>query len=183
VSDVTGAVARLRAQLDDFVSDENVVELDDEAWWEQLGDLLDFVYVERALARRAAREVVRCPALYHGTTRCVRTQEHLGNHFSPSTGQWKNERVTSTETATHDTPRCEETYNPGAWPYTSRCVLPTGHGPDHRDRNGKWVPYGRDVSCPRCIAYPGEPCRDTAGQKTATHPERVRSSAQHRAES
>lgn len=88
---VSDAIARLRTQLDDFVADADVVSLDDEAWWERLGDLLDVVYAARALARREAREAVRCPALYQGTTRCVRNRDHAGNHYSPVTGQWKSE--------------------------------------------------------------------------------------------
>jgi hypothetical protein len=33
--------------------------------------------------------------------------------------------------------------------------------------------YGRDVSCPRCAAPVCEGCRNSAGQKTVTHWERV----------
>jgi hypothetical protein len=90
VSD-SDAIKNFRAQLDDFVADEDVVWLDDEAWWERLGDLLDVVYAARARERRAEREANRCPALYRGTTRCVRNREHAGHHYSPVTGQWKSE--------------------------------------------------------------------------------------------
>jgi len=48
-------------------------------------------------------------------------------------------------------------------------------------RNSDSPSYGRAVSCPRCVAPPGQPCRSVTGQKTVAHWERVRSSAQYRA--
>jgi hypothetical protein len=87
-------INEFRRALADFVADDDVVQLDDEAWWKQLGDLLDPVYAERALERRAQREANRCPARYRGATRCVRNADHPSDHYSPVTGRWKNEKVT-----------------------------------------------------------------------------------------
>lgn len=86
-------IGEFRRVLNDFVADEEVVQLDDEKWWERLGELLDEVYAERARQRRAEREANRCPALYRGVTRCVRKVSHPSDHFNPTTGRWKNEKV------------------------------------------------------------------------------------------
>lgn len=44
-------IKKLRAQLDDFVSDEGVVQLDDEQWWLALCDLIDPVIDARVEAQ------------------------------------------------------------------------------------------------------------------------------------
>lgn len=33
--------------------------------------------------------------------------------------------------------RCKVSWNPGVWPYTTRCVLDGGHKDDHKDRYGR----------------------------------------------
>lgn len=35
-----------------------------------------------------------------------------------------------------DAERCPATWNPGVWPYTTRCIADAGHGPNHLDRHG-----------------------------------------------
>lgn len=84
-------IGEFRRALDNFVADEEVVQLEDEAWWERLSDLLDEVYAERAFERRAQREATRCPARYQGVAQCVRSKHVTGDHYSPVTGRWKNE--------------------------------------------------------------------------------------------
>lgn len=37
-----------------------------------------------------------------------------------------------------DAQRCAATYNPGVWPYTTRCVFKVNHTWAHKDKNGKW---------------------------------------------
>lgn len=84
-------MGKFRDQLDDFVADADVVRLDDDAWWERFGELLDVVLAATAREKRAARQAVQCEALYRGTTRCVRTREHSGDHYTPATGRWRND--------------------------------------------------------------------------------------------
>jgi hypothetical protein len=86
-------ISEFRDALEDFTGYGDKAALSDEQWWEQFGELLDVVLATRARAKRAAREANRCPALYHGVTRCVRARHDVGNHFNPTTGQWKNERM------------------------------------------------------------------------------------------
>ena len=41
---------------------------------------------------------------------------------------------------TRDVERCPVTWNPGVWPYTTRCVSNVGHGGKHTDRHGNtWI--------------------------------------------
>ncbi len=40
--------------------------------------------------------------------------------------------------AARNATRCTETWNPGVWPYTTRCIFKAGHTWDHKDKNGKW---------------------------------------------
>lgn len=35
---------------------------------------------------------------------------------------------------------CMVAWNPGVWPYTTRCVLTRGHEADHEDREGRTIP-------------------------------------------
>jgi hypothetical protein len=72
------AVARLRAQLDDFVSDEDVVRLDDDAWWDKLTELVNAVLAERARAKREAN-------LWIKTGRTLHTHD-AGEYRDPETG-------------------------------------------------------------------------------------------------
>lgn len=44
--------------------------------------------------------------------------------------------VNSVSDRKRDAERCPVTWNPGVWPYTTRCVAEANHGPNHLDRHG-----------------------------------------------
>jgi hypothetical protein len=86
---VSDAVRKFRTELDDFVVDADVVQLDDDAWWERFGELLDDVLAAKAHAKRAARQAVQCSITRSGgVVRCVLRKNHNGDHFNSSTGRW-----------------------------------------------------------------------------------------------
>lgn len=37
-------------------------------------------------------------------------------------------------------PRCEYAWNPGVWPYTTRCIKDADHDGNHENAYGKEVP-------------------------------------------
>lgn len=72
-----------------LLTEPETADLPDDVWWERFGDLLDDVLATKARARRAAREANQCTITRTGgVVRCVRTKNHTGNHFNPTTGQW-----------------------------------------------------------------------------------------------
>lgn len=82
-------ISEFRTALENFVGYGDQAILEDDVWWERFGDLLDDVLATRALARRAEREANQCTITRTGgVVRCVRTKNHTGNHFNPTTGQW-----------------------------------------------------------------------------------------------
>lgn len=83
-------ISEFRERVRDYVMGDQA-SLDDEEWWGQVTDLSLLVLAERTRVKRAQRAAQSCPARYRGVTQCALLPNHRGDHFSPSTGRWKND--------------------------------------------------------------------------------------------
>lgn len=113
-------ISEFRERMRDYVEGDQA-SLDDEEWWVQVTDLSLLVLAERA---RVKRERAQDNPMYREWKRKQAERQ-------------RNAAVNAVPDKQRDVERCPATWNPGVWPYTTRCVWKAGHeGLKHVDRDG-----------------------------------------------
>lgn len=113
-------ISEFRERMRDYVEGDQA-SLDDEEWWVQVTDLSLLVLAERA---RVKRERAQDNPMYREWKRKQAERQ-------------RNAAVNAVPDKQRDVERCPATWNPGVWPYTTRCVLNANHNNYlHHDRHG-----------------------------------------------